>query len=147
VTRCLAASAVLLALPTMAGAGSAVASFSVSADVPPRVILETVSAPESLAVSADDLSRGYVDVAALYRVRSNDPAGYLVRLAPRTGLATEVQVGGLATPVVVREATVAVVEAWTPVARELHITFRVLLQESVPEGVYPLPVLLYVSPL
>ena len=72
-------------VPCVAAAGETRASFLVSATVLARASLESVSQPTTLSVSPEDVARGYLDVTAAYRVSSNDPSGYMVRLAPRTG--------------------------------------------------------------
>jgi len=67
----------------------------VSAVVPKRVTLTVLEQPVQLMLSAEDIERGYKDVAARYQVRHNDPNGYLLHLAPRIGLTRHVEVRGL----------------------------------------------------
>jgi hypothetical protein len=140
VKPCLAALALLAAIPMAADAGDVRAIFTVSATVPARVSIEAISQPQALSVSAEDVARGYVEVAAVYRVRNNDPAGYLLRLAPLTGLTSSIEVDGLGSAIMVDREVVEVTEPAALQARHLNLRFRFLLDPAVPAGVYPMPV-------
>jgi hypothetical protein len=143
----LAALALLAAIPMAAHAGDARAILTVSATVPARASLEAISQPMALAVSEDDVARGYVDVAAVYRVRNNDPAGYLLRLEPRTGLTSSIEVNGLGSAVSMGQDIVEVTQPAALQARELDLSFRFRLDPDVPAGVYPMPVQVSVTTL
>lgn len=136
----LAALVILAVTPQWTAAADARAQFTVSAYVAPRVSLEVVSQPAVLSLSAADVARGYVDVTAVYRVQNNDPAGYLVRLEPRVGLARAIEVSGLATDVVVRDGDVEVLQPAALRAREIALSFRMRLDAAAVPGQYPLPV-------
>lgn len=139
---------VLLAvLPWVAVAGDAQTHFTVTAYVPPRVSLEHIVHPAQVAVSARDIARGYLDLAAVYRVSSNDPAGYIVRLAPRTGLTRSIEVSGLATPVVMGDEVVEVSQPAALRPQELSLSFRLLLGAAAVPGTYDMPVHLVVRAL
>ena len=144
---CIAALILLAAIPTAADAGDVRANFVVSAVVPARASLEAVVQPALLSVSEDDVARGYVDVAAVYRVRNNDPAGYLVRLAPRTGLTSTIEVSGLATDVVMRDEVVEVTQPASLQPQDLNLQFRLMLEPSATAGVYPMPLQVSVATL
>lgn len=139
--------ALLATIPVAASAGDVRAVFAVSASVPARASLEAVVQPPVLAVSDEDVARGYVDVAAVYRVSNNDPAGYLLRLAPRAGLTSSIEVTGLASPVVMGQDVVEVAEPAALQARDLNLQFRFVLDPAVPAGVYPVPVQVSVTTL
>jgi hypothetical protein len=139
--------ALLATIPVAASAGDVRAAFAVSASVSARASLEAVVQPPVLAVSDEDVARGYVDVAAVYRVSNNDPAGYLLRLAPRAGLTSSIEVTGLASPVVMGQDVVEVTEPAALQARDLNLQFRFVLDPAVPAGVYPVPVLVSVTTL
>jgi hypothetical protein len=139
--------ALLATIPVAAGAGDVRAVFAVSASVSARASLDAVVQPSVLAVSDEDVARGYVDVAAVYRVRNNDPAGYLLRLAPRAGLTSSIEVTGLASPVVMGQDVVEVAEPAALQARDLNLQFRFVLDPAVPAGVYPVPVQVSVTTL
>ena len=127
-------------LPSVATAAEVRTRFTVTAIVTPRVAFETVAQPATFRVEATDLERGYVDLNATYRVRNNDPAGYLLRLAPRTALAGQVTVTGLASPVTAVDDVVEVAQPASMVPSELAIRIRVHLDPGLAPGEYPLPV-------
>jgi len=137
----------LAAVPCVAAAGETRASFLVSATVLARASLETVSQPAMLEVSGDDVARGYLDVAAAYRVSSNDPSGYMVRLAPRTGLTRSVEVAGLATSIVMTDQVVEVIQPAARRPQRLDLRFRLVLDANAVPGTYAMPVQVSVSVL
>lgn len=128
------------AMPVTALGGEARAQFAVTAYVTARASIESVAEPTQFLVSTSDLERGYVDLSATYRVSSNDPAGYVVRLAPRVGLTRAIEVTGLATPVVVRDDVVDVSQPAALQPRELRLGFRLVLDEGAVPGTYSWPV-------
>jgi hypothetical protein len=130
-----------------AHAGDVRAILTVSANVPARASLEAISQPTALEVSDEDVIRGYVDVAAVYRVRNNDPAGYLLRFAPLNGLTSSIEVNGLASAVLMGEDTVEVTQPPALQARDLGLWFRFVLDPAVPAGMYPMPVQVSVATL
>ena len=133
--------------PLAAGAGELRTQFSVTATVSPRASVEPLSQPAQLSISRVDVERGYVDVAAAYRVSSNDPSGYLVRLAPRTGLTRAVEVAGLSTPVVMTDQSVEVVQPAALRPQTLALRFRLVLNDKAVPGTYAMPVQVSVSVL
>jgi hypothetical protein len=134
-------------MPWVAVAGETSSHFTVTAYVPPRASLERIVHPARFAVSARDIARGYLDLAAVYRVSSNDPAGYVVRLAPRIGLTRSIEVSGLATPVVMGDEVVEVSQPSALRPQELSLNFRLLLDEAAVPGTYDLPVHVVVGAL
>lgn len=144
---CLAVFALLAALPLAAEARDVRANLVVSAAVPARASIEAVTLPAQLSVSDEDLARGYVDVAAVYRVRNNDPAGYLLRLAPRAGLTSKIEVSGLASDVVMTEEVVEVMQPAALEALDLNLRFRLTLDPGATSGVYPMPMQVSVATL
>ena len=137
----------LIATPPVAGSGDLRVQFLVTATVSPRASLESVSEPATLSVSPDDVARGYLDVNAAYRVSSNDPSGYMVRLAPRTGLTRMVEVGGLSTPIVMTDQSVEVVQPAALRPQTLALRFRLMLNEKAVPGTYAMPVQVSVATL
>jgi hypothetical protein len=127
-------------VPCVAAAGETRASFLVSATVLARASLESVSQPTTLSVSPEDVARGYLDVTAAYRVSSNDPSGYMVRLAPRTGLTRSVEVRGLSSPVVITDQSVEVIQPAALRPQRLDLRFRLVLDDSAVPGTYAMPV-------
>jgi hypothetical protein len=112
----------------------------VSAYVTARASIDSDAQPTQFTVSAGDVDRGYLDLAAIYRVSSNDPAGYVVRLAPRVGLARAIEVTGLASPVVVRDDVVDVSQPAVLQPLDLRLSFRLLLDATAVPGTYSWPV-------
>jgi hypothetical protein len=112
----------------------------VTARVTARASIDSVAQPTQFTVSAGDVDRGYVDLAAVYRVSSNDPAGYVVRLAPRVGLTRAIEVTGFGSPVVVRDDVVDVSQPAALQPRELRLGFRLVLDEGALPGTYSWPV-------
>jgi hypothetical protein len=133
--------------PLVAGAGELRTQFSVTATVAARASVEPLSQPAQLSISQVDVERGYVDVAAAYRVSSNDPSGYMVRLAPRIGLTRSVEVAGLSTPIVMTDQVVEVVQPAARRPQRLDLRFRLVLAENAVPGTYAMPVQLSVATL
>jgi hypothetical protein len=137
----------LMATPLVAGSGDLRAQLLVTATVLPRASVEPLSQPVLLSISADDVERGYMDVAAAYRVSSNDPSGYMVRLAPRVGLTRSVEVAGLSSPIVMTDQVVEVVQPAARGPQRLDLRFRLVLDDSAVPGTYSMPVQLSVATL
>jgi len=93
--RCLGALglAVLLAAPALAD--STRARFRVTVSVPASATVSLLGQADALVVSEEDVARGFVVVPVRYRVTRNTRRGYLLQIAPRLGLAREVEVRGL----------------------------------------------------
>ena len=68
-------------------AASSSAEMRVSVTVVPRTILIIDSEPSRVEVTAADVARGYLELpdALVFRVRSNNPAGYLVQVSALGG--------------------------------------------------------------
>ena len=133
-------------------AGSALADqrqarFTVSVTVPARVVIEPLEPSDRFTLSAEDVARGYKDVAASYRVRHNDRKGYLLQIAPRVGLARQVEVRGLGTDVVMRDETIEIHRPGAEFLQDLELQFRLLLDTAVQPGVFQLPVQVAATPL
>jgi len=137
--------AMLLASPALAD--QARARFTVSAVVPKRVTLAVLEQPAQLVLSDADIERGYKDVSARYRVRHNDPHGYLLHLAPRIGLTRYVEVRGLATEVQLGDADLAIRQASVGRLHDFELAFRFVLDPAARPGAYPLPVHVTAAPL
>ena len=142
---------VLLLLAMLAGAGARAdtreAQFLVRATVQARATLVAVEHPTHLSISADDLQRGYKDVPARYRVESNAPQGWLLRLSPRIGITQHVEVRGLAETLVVQGDDVEVYRPRTAEAEHLEFDYRFVLAPGVEPGTYELPIHVAATPL
>jgi hypothetical protein len=71
----------LAATPAMAA--NAEAQMTVSARVLARAVVTLENAPSSISVTAEDIARGFIDIAApiTVRVRTNSRAGYLLTVS------------------------------------------------------------------
>ena len=138
-----------VALPA---AGQARASFVVSVRVPARASVTALESAVALYISAEDVARGYKELATRYRVISTGARGYLLQIAPRIGLARRVGISGLGgeivlgdTPIEIhRPAAVCVDRGCTD---EFELALYVELDPATPPGRYPLPVQLAALPL
>jgi hypothetical protein len=138
---------VLLAAASLpAAAEQASARFTVSAFVPQRVSLQAIDQPALLAVSSEDITRGYKDLSARYEVRHNTAHGYLLSLSPRLGLASRVEVLGLDSPIELGNHSVEVYRNRPSGLERLVLTFRFVLEATARPGSYALPVHLSASP-
>jgi hypothetical protein len=137
----------LAACPALAGAESRDAPMQVSAYVLPRASLEAASAPATVEVTAADVATGYKDVSATYRVRTNDPRGYFLSFATRTGLAQAVEVTGLAAPVLLDDAGADVLLQQPSRDQVYSLGFRLRLAPGAAAGTYELPVVVRVASL
>jgi hypothetical protein len=136
-----------LAAVAAAGAETRQASFIVRVNVPPRATLQALEQPARLQISAADVARGFKDVSARYVVESNTADGWLLRFAPRLGVAAQVEVQGLQSPVVVRDEMVEVHRARAREPERLTLEYRFVLEPDAQPGSYQLPIHVSATPL
>jgi len=132
---------------TSARADTEQANFAVTATVRETVTLAVVARSAQLFVSDADVRRGYKDVSARYVIESNAGRGYLLRLAPRLGLAERVEVAGLASALVLRDHDVEIYRPRASHSRNLVLDYRVVLAADALPGSYELPVYVAATPL
>jgi hypothetical protein len=139
-SRCLGALglAVLLAMPAVAD--TATARFRVTVTVPPSAAVSLVGPGDSLVVSEEDVARGFVVAPVRVQVTHNTRRGYLLQIAPRLGLARQVEVRGLGSGVVVRDLPIELHRSGTDRIEDLALELRVALEPAVRPGRYRLPV-------
>lgn len=130
-----------------ARAGDQRATFTVSATVPERVMLEALEQPTRLVISAEDVRRGYKDVSARYAVSQNTERGWVLQLAPRIGITQQVEVRGLATDVVLRDQGVEVYRPATAGREDISLDYRLVLDTDAEPGTYDMPVHVAATPL
>ena len=139
---------VALASGTAVGAGTQQASFIVEGvNVPAYATLHAVDQPARIHISAADVARGFKDVPARYLVQSNTAEGWLLRFAPRLGIATQVEVRGLPSQVVVQGDMVEVYRPRAPEPEGLALQYRFVLEPDAQPGSYDLPVHVSATPL
>lgn len=136
---------VLLLAVAPAGARETSAGLTVSVSVAPRASLEAISLPGRLAVSNDDVARGYVDLVATCRVRSNDPRGYILRLVPRAGLTRSIEVRGLGEDLVLGDDSVEIHRPLAGQLQGLELAVRFVLDPRATAGTYAMPLHLDVA--
>jgi hypothetical protein len=130
--------ALVLAGPALAD--TAQARFRVSVTVPASATVSMTGTADQLVVSGEDVESGYVVVPVRYRVTHNTRGGYLLQIAPRIGLARQVEVRGLGGGVVLQDAPVEVIRAGAELVEDLELELRVSLESWVQPGRYPFPV-------
>jgi hypothetical protein len=145
--RSIGAMMLAAALANPASADQRQAGFQVGVTVPVRVTLEVVEQPTQLALTDEDVARGYKDVSARYRVRYNDRRGYLLRLAPRLGVTQYVEVRGLGGNIVLREAAIDISRAGAAFLQDLALEFHFVLDPSASPGIVELPVHVAATPI
>lgn len=120
--------------------------FVVHAEVTPRATLEPVSAA-TIEVTAADIQRGYAEPVARYRVRSNDPRGFLLQVRPRAAQAEAVALAGSAQLLALGGDGVEVYQPWVRGVHEVAVRVRVKLPELMQPGHLELPVHVSVAAL
>ena len=91
----------LLMVAPVAAVASDQAKLTVSATVLKHASLKVLAQPTSVVVTAADIARGYVDVAAPAQIaiKSNSPLGYMLEFANQGDFMRRILVRGLATEV------------------------------------------------
>jgi len=137
-------------LPAFAGQSSA--SFQVSVRVPASATLSVVESAGGVEISAEDVARGYKQVAVRYRVTGTGRRGYLLQVAPRLGVVRRIEIGssGTATatgdiPLEIHRPADGCLAAGC--ADEAALILRLVLDPDARPGSYPLPVRLAALPL
>jgi hypothetical protein len=120
--------------------------FVAHAVVTPRTTLESAG-PATIDVSAGDIQRGYVEPVVRYRVRSNDPRGFLLQVRPRAAQADAVALAGSAQLMALGVDGVEVYHPWVRGVHEVAVRVRVVLQGVTRPGRVALPVHVSVAAL
>jgi hypothetical protein len=115
--------------------------------VPARLTLKTIGQTEPLELQAADVQRGFVDVAASYLVSTNARSGYLLRFAPRLGLASRVDISGAGLQVAMLDSDIEVVRSGSPGVSRLEFRYRLHLSPDASPGRYALPLHVSVATL
>jgi hypothetical protein len=141
--------ALLMILPAAAVASDQ-AKLTVSATILKHASLKVLAQPTSVVVTAADIARGYVDVAAPAQIaiRSNSPLGYMLEFANQGHFMRRILVRGLATEVQLSPAGGAVMQpsARSGVTRAtLDLGFRFMLAETARPGTYAWPMRLSIT--
>lgn len=138
--RCLGALGLAVLLAAPAHADSTRARFRVTVSVPASATVSLLGQADALVVSEEDVARGFVVMPVRYRVTHNTRRGYLLQIAPRLGLAREVEVRGLGSGVVLHDQPMELHRDATDRVDDLALELRVSLEPGVQPGRYALPV-------
>ncbi len=137
-------------LMTSAQAGQTSTTMPVSVQVIANARMTSTFQAQQLSISAADIARGYVSVAAAARfsVITNSRTGYLVELYPVGNLFESVQISGMGSAVQLGADGGAIVQRGTPPSHQTHeLSFRFSLRPDVLAGSYPWPLQLSVRAL
>jgi len=132
--------ALLACVPTQVEADTQRAELRVSTYVAPVARVDAADAPGTFVVTAADLTVGYKDVSARYRVSTNTAHGYLLQFSGRSGLTRAIEVRGLGAPVELGVFGADVAQFNGPRRAELNLNYRLHLASDLRPGEYPLPV-------
>jgi hypothetical protein len=134
-----------LAAMTTAGAVQANesrASFAVTATVRARALVTALDERRDLAISEEDVLRGYTEVSVRYLLRQHGSRGCLIRLAAHSGAWTRVEVSGLTSNVVITGDLVEVFHPDRGGPETLDLRLRLLLDPRARTGHYPFPLVI-----
>jgi hypothetical protein len=129
----------LLAVGSVAPAHAQRTQFPVTASVLPRTTIEA-AVPTTVEISASDIERGYIESTLTWRVRSNDPRGFLLQVRPQTELAAAVRLDGHSQSVALGTHGIELHRPWQAGAQEILLRIRVRLDGLVRPGRIELPV-------
>lgn len=133
-------------------ADPSISKLTVSATVLKRTTMKVVAQPASVVVTADDITRGYVEVPATVQVaiQTNSPTGYLLEFGSHDNFMRQIRVTGLDNEVQLGSAGGVVTQAAPGHGMRnatLSLGFRFMLSEGARQGVYPWPMQLTVASL
>ncbi|MFT3905037.1 MAG: hypothetical protein QM718_01860 [Steroidobacteraceae bacterium] len=139
-----------LACCTSVSAAESSRQLMVSSRVLAVARIEAQTLPDQVVISASDLQRGYVDVAApaALQISSNSPEGFALDVLPIAALARSVTVQGLGGETELGAEGGTLVQRWQhgqSLAVSLH--FRLTLAAGLTPGNYPWPLQFQVRPL
>jgi hypothetical protein len=143
---------VLSGVCSTAVAGSGGAKLTVTATVLKRASLKVLARPSSVAVTAGDVARGYVEVSSPEQVaiKSNTSGGYLLEFASQGDFMRQILVTGLANDVQLSPSGGVVMQTSTGsgmTSAVLNLRFRFVLTEAAQVGTYSWPMQVSVTPL
>lgn len=143
--------ALLMVAPTPPASADQ-AKISVSATVLKHASLKVLAQPATVVITAEDVARGYVDVAtpAQIAIRSNSPRGYMLEFANEGDFMRQVLVRGLSSDLQLGPAGGAVMQAAAAsgiTRATLDLGFRFVLADSARPGTYAWPVHISVTPV
>lgn len=136
---------VALAATIPASASTPGAQFTVSAQVVPHTVIESVDEPATILLTQADLEQGYKVLDIHYRVHTAGTSRYLLNIAPRAGLTDRIDIDGLGAPISLGETDITVLQQVLSDTDELRLRLRFNLRSGLTAGHYPMPLRLSVS--
>lgn len=126
--------------------------LTVSATVLKHASMQVVAQPGSVVITAEDISRGYVDVPSPSQitVQSNTQAGYMLMFASQGDFIRHTLVRGLSSDLQLSAdgGVVAQPAAASGLTRTaLNLGYRFVLSPAAQQGVYAWPMRVSVAPL
>jgi hypothetical protein len=117
------------------------AQMRVSATVSPYVKLDVLEQQPALAITPEDVKRGYVDVPAgtRLRTRTNDRNGFMVNFDSRSRVFERVSITGIGGPIEIGASGGAVRAAYSGPESSAQVSYRFFLTPGVQSGEYPWP--------
>ena len=73
--------------------------------------------------------------------------GYLLQIAPRTGITSRIDINGLGAEMTLRDEVLDVRRPGQTFEQELRLEFRFVLDAGVPSGTFELPVSVAAAPI
>ncbi len=139
----------------MAGFAAATAkdartSFSVGITVKAIAEIEHESTPAELQLSADDLRRGFIEVAepTALAIRSNSARGYALEVTTVAPIVAAIVIHGFDADLRLGQEGGTIIQRWQqPHPVILSLRFRLSLAPGLSVGRYPWPVRIAVRPL
>lgn len=143
--------ALLMVAPAPPAAAADQAKLTVTATVLKHASLRVLAQPTAVVITAEDVARGYVDVAAPAElaIKCNSRRGYMLEFANQGDFMREIHVRGLASELQLSPAGGAVLQPAAPTGitrATLDLGFRFVLAASARPGTYAWPVHLSVTP-
>jgi hypothetical protein len=143
---CLGVTAVLVGAATATAAYAGSAEVRVTATVKRVLHVTTEYQAGTVRVDRKDVERGYVDVPAgtVYRVRTNDPRGYLLYIQHLGGPFGAISILDGTRQVELAGMSGMVPEPYSggPAGERRELSYRLFLSPDARPGTYPWPLLL-----
>ena len=130
-----------LALSGVPKASAGTSAMRVAANVLPYLRLQILRQAPNLDVTAEDVERGYVDVAAAtdLMAKSNDHNGFSLSFDARSNLFRKAQVSGLDQGLELGPEGGMAHQGFTGPQKLVHLSYRFFLAPQIVPGSYPWP--------
>ncbi len=125
------------------------AELKVSATVLPYTSLKVFNKIQTLMITQEDISRGYVDVvrAGSIEVKSNSQDGYYLSFECSDEVVRQVRVDGLGKPAMLGPGSGIVPMQMDGRVARIELSYRFILSETAQPGVHPWPMIVEVLPM